>query len=763
MALKLRQAGIALLTGLLFTNSLSAFACGPFFSEAIFSYTMHPDFPLKKFVGGDIGVIRPTWAPSYLVVAYRYLNGKPLTENEKQGAQALWSYRLGFSFMDGPASEDSTEPVSAWLKLRASVPGTSKITYQDTSRLTDTESYNSFINCPNDAFKNASYKLKTLIAANGAASPLVKQWLDGQDQVFCHCGDPSYDFKANKPGAEPPFPPPLAANATAAAKADRAYQIAAAHFYARDYEKARVLFAAIANDPASAWQRTAAYMIIRCLVRQATLPDKANIALLEQAKVKLEALLQKKDMSSFQKDGAGLLKFIRFKANPEERCRELAELLAKPGGSSDWMTDLYDYTTLLDTVKSSAPEFELAKTSFKEPSAYYPDLNAWMGAVTGDEKSFPLAYAIWKERKTTAWLVACLAICPLSSPHSKELLAASESIPASSAAYPTILYQQIRLCSNKEQKKQLITKLLSLKLPPSARNLAAELKLPFCGNLVEFSRAALNSPAGISADVEGCEIPDDMDKGVNLVNYPSYPPLFFEKPTQIINTAVPLTDYRSLLTLPYNNPLLRTYVSQAVWTRAFLLQNEAVAKEAAEALQKSAPAFKNLIDAWRQAGTVAEKRFAGIFMLLKNPGMRPFIIWGVQRDTEISKLDDYQDNWWSPTEINGKAPGDDKQLASEYHKIFPAQSEIQRKTGLAEYAKIRALGPAPNFLAREVLQYAKIKPADPRIPEALHRVVRATKLGATDDQTSQFSKQAFQLLHKKYGNTTWAKQTKYFY
>src|SRR6516225_6342316 len=69
-------------------------ACGPYFEEAIFTRPDHPDDPLSGFAAGQLGVIQPSYARSYLVVAYRYLSGPPLTATEQQDAVALWNERL---------------------------------------------------------------------------------------------------------------------------------------------------------------------------------------------------------------------------------------------------------------------------------------------------------------------------------------------------------------------------------------------------------------------------------------------------------------------------------------------------------------------------------------------------------------------------------------------------------------------------------------------------------------------------------------------
>ena len=61
------------------------------------------------------------------------------------------------------------------------------------------------------------------------------------------------------------------------------------------------------------------------------------------------------------------------------------------------------------------------------------------------------------------------------------------------------------------------------------------------------------------------------------------------------------------------------------------------------------------------------------------------------------------------------------------------------------------------------LPWARAHREDPRVPEALHLCVRATRLGMTGPDTSAFSRRAFQLLHARYPKSEWAEKTKYWY
>ena len=76
---------------------------------------------------------------------------------------------------------------------------------------------------------------------------------------------------------------------------------------------------------------------------------------------------------------------------------------------------------------------------------------------------------------------------------------------------------------------------------------------------------------------------------------------------------------------------------------------------------------------------------------------------------------------------------------------------------------MQAAGVATGFLGRQVLDWAKQQPEDPRIPEALSLVVILPRAGCTEDQTGKFSHAAYDLLYSRYGSTSWAKQTRYWY
>ena len=67
------------------------------------------------------------------------------------------------------------------------------------------------------------------------------------------------------------------------------------------------------------------------------------------------------------------------------------------------------------------------------------------------------------------------------------------------------------------------------------------------------------------------------------------------------------------------------------------------------------------------------------------------------------------------------------------------------------------------YFAPAVLDWAKAHPNDPRLPEALHYFVRATRYGCVDKSIGPYSRKAFDLLHRKYPNSEWTKKTPYWF
>jgi hypothetical protein len=299
-------------------------------------------------------------------------------------------------------------------------------------------------------------------------------------------------------------------------------------------------------------------------------------------------------------------------------------------------------------------------------------------------------------------------------------------------------------------------------LTRSGANLLLSERMMLARNLNEFLRAAQREPAGFSDNNDERERPLEEKEATEFTRGAK---VFFDADAAtVFNKLMPVALWadaaRSDL-LPAN---LHRHVAQASFMRAALTDRAAVANQTAPTLAAAYPETKELLTAYQRATTPDARRFAAAYLALKFPGLRPYVTFGVGRGTDIAEMDSYRDNWWCaepPTSFGGYfSDGGDatkKQMpAPEFLK--PSQAAAER-----EVALLQSLGPGPNYLAQTAINWATKNPTDRRVPEALHLAVKSTRYGCTDKETGRWSKAAFDLLHRKYPNTSWAKETPYWF
>jgi hypothetical protein len=200
-----------------------------------FTPTRRPEKFSTAFVRGELGIIPASLSARYKLIAWRYLSGLPLHPDEQ--ASIVLNPTAGNGSNGGP---------EVWSRARKSLgmPDQYFLNTAKSSRLQPGVYYD---NCLGDAFTIAA---KTLAERQKAyADPvMLRAWLTAQDQVFQNCSSD-----------KPVYPPDPSPSLTPLARADRRYQIAAAHFYAEHLEGAEQRFRAIAADEGSPWRDTADY------------------------------------------------------------------------------------------------------------------------------------------------------------------------------------------------------------------------------------------------------------------------------------------------------------------------------------------------------------------------------------------------------------------------------------------------------------------------------------------------------------------------
>lgn len=744
---------IAGLLAIVLLTTTSVFACGPFVLEAVFVHTVHPTYPLERFAAGRIGVLQPTYARSYLFVAYRYLEDAPFTPEEQQALTGLWKDRLEYGWSAG--DEDW---VKGWLAARRKVvpadPAPISV-YRSREKPNDYESY---INCHRDSFETAAATLDQRIAKYGADSATVKTWVEGQDQVFSNCAGGTF------------IPTELTADADASMRADRAYQIAAANFYATNFDEAQKRFEAIAADSTSPWKQDATYLVARTLTRKASLgPPEQKQDSLNAAEAQLKKILADKKLSSLHAASVRLLNLVRLRAHPSERLHELAQVLSTRTANPNLKQDLWDYTVLLDGFLETNEE-----ENRQPPIPKDHDLTDWIATFEQTSKEAQdHALARWQATRSTPWLIAALTFAKGKDPQASGLIAEALKVKSSAAAFASARFHAIRLlveAGKTAEARPLLDQALKADrahFDESSLNLLTGQRMLLATTLSEFLTDATRIPAALSWNDDGREVPADDSETSDATKANKGKPFFDVDAAHAINDQLPLSVLREAAKSNVLPAGPRLDLIQATWLRAAILDDTKTADEIAPLLAQLVPRTAELLTSYQISTQADEKKFIAIYLWLKMPGMEPVVDVGLRRDAPMHEQDSLRDNWWCSAAFEPATAEENREAiqftatTSSMAPAFLSPAEVER--GATEVKALKSFGAAPNYLSKQVIQWATAHPDDPRVPEALHLSVRTTRYGCGDAQTARWSKAAFDLLHKKYPNSPWTKKTPYWF
>jgi hypothetical protein len=626
-----------------------------------------------------------------------------------------------------------------WLEARKKVPGAPPPSKIDVyHRETTPTSYTEYLSCGDDAFHTAVLTIQARQAKFNAAE--MQDWLRGQDDVFANCS------------GGPTIPKPAPDGSNVLFQADRAYQIAAANFYARNFEQAEPQFRAIARDQNSPWRATSAYLLARCYIRRATLADMP--AAMSQASSALDGILKDDSLKAVHPASARLLKFVRARLDPEHSLHELAQSILAKNVSPTLAQDFTDYLFLF----------------YKRDGSLTPtdDLTDWLETFRAPMAASDHSLQRWHETQSLPWLVAALAQTRTSAP---DLLEAAENIKPDSPAYATVAFHTIRLLEESKQTAEARRRLDTIlavrsKYPPSAVNLFLAERARVAESWVAFLKYAARVPvgSGYDYDMESQDLTSDQ----RLKTFAGRP-VFDADSSSILNEQVPLgllKDAAANTSLPAT---LRSEIATVAWVRAVLLDNDALAVQLASQIQSLD------LKAYLAAQDKDARKFEAVYLMLKNPGLRPFIETGFGRLASMAKIDDLRDNWWCSLNLQGNNYQTDyyrsrSQFSTSLLALYGSSKleaaflpETDRAQAAEEWKALAGLPAAPTYLSELAVSYLKTSTADPRAPEALALAVRSTRYGCGDAGTSKQSQAAFRLLHSRYPNSEWAKKTKYYY
>jgi TolA-binding protein len=347
---------ICLCLVLLLNTSLPGKACGPEPLVPIFVFKESPDLPFEDFVSGNIGIVRPGFGRKTFVIAHRYLNGGGFTGDEQRELVDTLKAKTNEDAEDGA--------IKSWIAARKEVVGDEKApSIYEQRRYSG---YDFFPNCSADAFKVATQTLKDRVSSYGAENVHVRNWLRGQDIVFRNCAEGAL------------APAPAGPESPLWLQKDRSYQIAAAAFYSLNFNDAEQRFRTIAQDPESAWQETAEYLVGRTLVRAASLATDAKEQVTRYEQAETELINIAGGSGKFSNAAQRLIARIKYKLRPQERVKELGEILDQQSGNDNIRQDLIDYAWLLDKFEAQVQQQEAARQKALNPTpestpSYQPD------------------------------------------------------------------------------------------------------------------------------------------------------------------------------------------------------------------------------------------------------------------------------------------------------------------------------------------------------------------------------------------------------
>ena len=513
--------GLVLLA--LFVVPANIFSCSNLVENRFVSKRM-PEVPQQSYINGKLGLLWPTFERRYLAIAYRYLDGKPLSAGERD---SLIKGTTPILIPGGMAPPDT--PVALWLKARSRALGLKDV-QQIEIQTWKMNGFNGYPNCGDDTFTKAAATVADRAQKFGVGSAAIQDWVSAQDAVFLNCGSAD-ELRWHPPDQPPPpkvlhEPPPATLN-NALLKFDRQYQVAAANFYYGDFATAAGGFEAIAREPESPWRTLAPYLVARSYIRKATLNTTGDQTFdsgaMHEAEKQLQAILADKSLASVHSAAQSLLDYVEARLYPEQRLHALALVL--DAGVGDRMnTKLFDYTYLLDHVRDQLSQTESVQQAIREhtrnpaddfegaalvegwrsaarKAGDFDDLTDWVQTFQLDTAvSKEYRYERWQATKSLPWLLSALVSAHSDDTLAADIATAAASIAPDSPAYDTALYHRVRLLLEQDRhdpaRKLLDANLQRIEaLPPADRNPFLAQRFALAQNFQEFLRFAHARPS----------------------------------------------------------------------------------------------------------------------------------------------------------------------------------------------------------------------------------------------------------------------------
>lgn len=731
-----------------------------------FAQAIVPDAP--GYVQGQLGIVQRFFARRYLLVAWRYVSAAPLTGYEQSAVIAAPT-----GAADQYASDLNNEALQRWMAARAAIPtGTAAPTAIGRWKAAPRDAYPYYLNCPDAAFAAAADTLALLVKEYGPTSPFTIDWVAAQDRVFKRCAEA---------GTEPALAE-LPATSPALARRERTYQIAAAAFYGGSWDAAERGFRAVAGDRSSRWQPWGRYLAARTLVRRATLAPGPSAAfdpvVLAAAEEDFLAVVRESTDARVRNAAEQMLRYVRLRTRPETTALTIAEELQRPRSSGPVASDFHEYRFLLDRMVGDTVDYTYESIEATTPLRQKNEMTDWVLTYQASGRgATEHAVERWRAIGSEAWLMAAVSKIDAGHPAMRDVIDAAGRVAVKSPAFATVAFHRARLLiedGHPGEARALLDPLLALTWPGSTVNLFRAARLRTARSLAEFLADAVRVPVASPDYSGGRELGFDTDS------------------TDVLNERLPLSMLASAAESRQLPVYLRRDMAIAAFTRAVLLGADDRIATLSAVLVAAAPELASSLARVRAAGTPESRRMEAWHVVLRHPGLRPFVPRYAWPRNRLNQLDPLREHWWCPFSSapsgtrSALEPGADFPYYASYEAefsrhwrdpqflraLYPTTTRPESPAFLADAERVQAqrelealgrLGASATVLARQAVVFARANASDPRAPEALYLGVRATRYGCTDDATGKWSRAAFDLLHRQYPRSEWAKRTPYWY
>jgi hypothetical protein len=705
-----RMSGAICSATLLFACSIDI---GPFFQPGAY-----PEDE-AAFGRGQLGLLTAALNTPDELVAFRYLSGLTLDADAMKAGLRPTGVPSAAYYGDDPA-------LKAWKQAREHIRGPSMppIAFSPFRTRLSSSYYVFYRNCLDDAFETAARTLAD--REQRYTSEAFQDWIHAQDQVFANCS-----------GEKPVYPAEPAPNVPELARADRMYQIAAAHFYAEDFDTAKKLFSAIAQDQTSPWQKIGAYMVARTLLREASLQK--NSAAEAAAREQFQKIADDPTAGSLRDSARGLLRHL----DTTEALQLLAKqfMLPHPGAS------------LANTIEESA--YVLRSDHFRRALSQMDIPEPFDWVKTFESGNLSHAVERWRASHSLPWLTLALMYSNGKDAASSELIEKAARIDKSSPAFATATYNAIRLRMERgetEGTRAQLDRLLSRSAdqPASVLNAWRAERMQLATSFDDFLRWAPRTPILVGYEGGPLRMPNPES------------PVLANDSTYVLNYLTPIAKLAEAAHSKSLPQWSAADVALAAWTRAFMLEDAAVMRDVAPILSKTHPGWAADLNPSSDADFAAWK-FRAAVLIANNAEFQPLVPVDYWQHVDSG-------SWWCAVSRPDKNARDIDQSTAAWRlpaSFAPSESVIsrsERSTADKEIARLQQIGSAQSLVAPIILAWAKSHPGDRLAPEALHRLVRVVRYGChVDPANGELSKAAFDLLHRRYPNSEWTAKTPYWF